>query len=274
MTQPTLHDIVQDTCALLRHLAPGMHSKIEVSPEVAALLERVQPRAGIVSVASTAEAIELLSSPSPLPEREARAPMPDSSSADRPGTLAALSKEISFCGRCGLCNTRTQTVFGVGNPHADLVFIGEAPGEEEDRHGEPFVGKAGQLLTDIIEKGMQLRRDEVYICNVLKCRPPGNRDPHPDEVQQCEPFLAQQLEVIQPKVICALGKFAAHTLLNSTESMWKLRGHWHWYRGIPVRVTYHPSYLLRSPQEKRKTWEDVQEIMKLLRGDIVLRNHG
>jgi DNA polymerase len=163
---------------------------------------------------------------------------------------------------------RIQTVFGTGNPHADLVFVGEAPGAEEDRQGEPFVGRAGQLLTDIIEKGIKIRREDVYICNVLKCRPPENRDPNPEEVVCCEPYLLRQLELIQPKVICALGRIAAQTLLRSSESTTRLRGKWHNYHGIPFRVTYHPAYLLRSPGEKRKAWEDIQEVMKVLNGQI------
>jgi DNA polymerase len=179
-------------------------------------------------------------------------------------TLEALAATVAECRKCGLCETRRQTVFGVGNPNADLVFVGEAPGADEDRQGIPFVGRAGQLLTDIIEKGMKLRREDVYICNVLKCRPPDNRNPSPEEVFYCEPFLLRQLELIQPKVICALGKFAAHSLLKTEDSVARMRGKWHDYHGIPLRVTYHPSYLLRKPEDKKFCWQDVQEIMKRL----------
>jgi len=179
-------------------------------------------------------------------------------------TLASLAETVAGCTKCGLCQSRTQTGFGVGNPEADLVFVGEAPGSEEDRRGEPFVGRAGQLLTDIIEKGMKLRREDVYICNVLKCRPPGNRNPSPEEVAQCEPYLLQQLALVQPRVICALGSYAAQTLLRSTESVGRMRGRWHSYHGIPLRVTYHPAYLLRNEGDKGKTWADIQEVMERL----------
>jgi len=148
------------------------------------------------------------------------------------------------------------------------VFVGEAPGRDEDQQGKPFVGKAGQLLTGIIEKGMNLRREDVYICNVLKCRPPENRNPLPDEIAHCEPFLIRQLEIIKPKVICALGTFAAQTLLKTTEPIGRLRGKWHFYHSIPLRATYHPAYLLRNPADKRKTWTDVLEALKVYNGEI------
>jgi len=159
-------------------------------------------------------------------------------------------------------------VFAEGNPNADLVFVGEAPGFHEDQQGIPFVGKSGALLTDIIEKGMKISRKDVYICNVIKCRPPENRDPLPDEKQACESYLIRQLELVKPKVICALGGHAAKTLLRTDESTGRLRGRWHFYQGIPLRVTYHPSYLLRSPGEKRKTWDDILEVMKVLNGEV------
>jgi len=181
--------------------------------------------------------------------------------------MVALAEEVAVCTRCPLHKTRTQTVFGAENFRADLVFVGEAPGEEEDRQGLPFVGRAGKLLTDIIEKGMKIKRSDVFICNVLKCRPPNNRDPRPDEIEMCEPYLVRQLEIIKPKVICALGAHAARTLLKTKESTGRLRGKWHTYHGIPLRVTYHPAYLLRSPGEKRKTWDDIQHVMRLLSGE-------
>jgi DNA polymerase len=182
----------------------------------------------------------------------------------RHAALAKLAAEVAHCTKCGLCKTRKQTVFSDGDPCAEVCFVGEAPGADEDRTGVPFVGRAGQLLTDIIEKGMKIPRSTVYICNVLKCRPPDNRDPNPDEVHQCEPYLKHQLKIVRPKVIVALGRHAAHTLLKTSESTGKLRGKWHAYEGIPLRVTYHPSYLLRSPAEKVKTWEDIKEVMKFL----------
>lgn len=180
--------------------------------------------------------------------------------------LAALARTVSNCTKCTLCETRTQTVFADGCPTSDLVFVGEAPGVEEDRQGIPFVGRAGQLLTDIIVKGMKLNRSDVYICNVLKCRPPENRDPTTEEKRLCEEHLVRQLELVKPKVIVALGRHAANTLLRSDESTSRLRGKWHFYHGIPLRVTYHPAYLLRKPEEKAKTWEDIKHVIRLLDG--------
>jgi len=200
---------------------------------------------------------------------EAAAPIDTPANVALSTELAGLAAEVSACRKCGLCEGRTQTVFSDGNPAADLVFVGEAPGENEDKQGIPFCGRSGNLLTDIIVKGMKMRREDVYICNVIKCRPPGNRDPLPAEKDACEPYLIRQLELVKPKVICALGGHAAKTLLKSDESTGRLRGKWHFYHGIPLRVTYHPAYLLRSPGEKKKTWEDIQEIMKVLRGEFV-----
>ena len=180
------------------------------------------------------------------------------------GSLEELRAFIGDCRRCKLAGHRTQIVFGVGNPGARLVFAGEAPGRDEDLKGEPFVGRAGQLLTEIITKGMRLRREDVYIANVIKCRPPENRNPEPDEVQSCEPFLIRQLELIKPEVIVALGKFAVQTLLGTKEPITRLRGRWHDYHGIPLMPTFHPAYLLRNPAEKRLVWEDIQKVMKAL----------
>lgn len=179
------------------------------------------------------------------------------------GTLRALREKIGDCQKCPLEKDRKNIVFGVGNPDAELVFVGEAPGRDEDIQGEPFVGKAGQLLTRIIE-AMGLTRDQVYICNVIKCRPPGNRDPLPDEIEQCEPFLLEQLEILNPRIVCALGSFAARTLLSTEERISKLRGRLFAYNGIPLIPTYHPSYLLRNPQAKREVWEDIQKVMEIL----------
>jgi uracil-DNA glycosylase family 4 len=176
-------------------------------------------------------------------------------------TLDEVRRELGDCKRCKLCNGRTQIVFGVGNPRAQLVFVGEGPGADEDAQGVPFVGKAGQLLTKMIE-AMKFKRDEVYICNVVKCRPPNNRNPEPDEIEACEPFLKAQLASIQPQVIVALGKFAAQTLLRVDTPITRLRGQWREYQGIPLMPTFHPAYLLRSPEEKGKAWLDLQEVMK------------
>ena len=176
-------------------------------------------------------------------------------------TLDEIRRDLGDCTRCKLCKARKQIVFGVGNPKAELVFVGEGPGEQEDIQGQPFVGPAGQLLTKMIE-AMKFTRDSVYICNVVKCRPPGNRNPEPDEIEACEPFLKAQLKSIQPKIIVALGKFAAQTLLRETTPITRLRGQWRQYESIPLMPTYHPAYLLRNPAEKKAAWLDLQEVMK------------
>ena len=177
--------------------------------------------------------------------------------------LAELEAEFKNCMRCPLSGTRTQVVFGAGNPRARLMFIGEAPGYDEDRQGLPFVGAAGQLLTKIIE-AMRLKREDVYIANCLKCRPPGNRNPLPLEITSCHPILSRQIEIIGPEVICALGKFAAQTLLGTEEPISRLRGRFHDFRGIKLMPTFHPAYLLRNPADKKLVWEDVQKIMREL----------
>ena len=175
--------------------------------------------------------------------------------------LEALKAEMGDCQKCVLAETRTNIVFGQGNPDARLVFVGEAPGYHEDQQGLAFVGRAGKLLDDILTKGMGLTRDDVYICNILKCRPPKNRDPGPVEIPCCLPYLERQLEIISPEVICCLGRIAAQCLLQTKEAMRDLRGQWHDYRGTRTMVTYHPAYLLRNPPEKKKTWADIQKIM-------------
>jgi uracil-DNA glycosylase family 4 len=179
-------------------------------------------------------------------------------------TLVELRAAIGDCDHCKLALHRTHLVFGVGKPDAALVFVGEAPGRDEDRRGEPFVGRAGQLLTEIIVKGMRLRREDVYIANIIKCRPPDNRNPEPDEIASCEPFLIRQLELIRPKVIVALGTFAAQVLLKTRTPITRLRGVWADYHGIALMPTFHPAYLLRNPGEKRVVWQDIQEVMRVL----------
>ena len=174
--------------------------------------------------------------------------------------LLGIRQDIGDCTRCKLARGRNRLVFGVGNPAAELVFVGEGPGEDEDRQGEPFVGRAGQLLTKMIE-AMGYARGDVYIANVVKCRPPGNRNPEPDEIEACEPFLRAQLAAIHPRVIVALGKFAAQTLLRETTPISRLRGRWAEYEGVRLMPTFHPAYLLRSPDEKKKAWEDLQLVM-------------
>lgn len=178
-------------------------------------------------------------------------------------TLEEIREELGDCTRCGLHETRRHLVFGEGNAHARLVFVGEAPGESEDRIGRPFVGRAGQLLTRIIE-AMNLRREDVYICNILKCRPPGNRNPRPEEIRVCEPFLIKQLQAINPMIICAMGTFAAKTLLKTEKPISLLRGQFHLYHGISLMPTYHPAYLLRNPGAKKLVWQDMKMIMDKL----------
>ena len=199
----------------------------------------------------------------PLVPDEVGLPVVEDERAAREKLLEPVRAEVAGCTRCSLCKGRTRTVFGVGDPCARLMFIGEGPGYDEDRQGEPFVGRAGQLLNDII-RAMRLSREQVYIANIVKCRPPNNRNPDLQEMASCFPYLRRQIEIVAPEVICALGSVAARALLRTTSSVGALRGRFHDFEGIPLRVTYHPAYLLRSPGEKRKTWADVQTVMKLL----------
>ena len=174
-------------------------------------------------------------------------------------TLDSIRAEIGDCQRCKLAPKRTNIVFGSGNPSAELVFVGEAPGFDEDQQGLPFVGRAGQLLTKIIES-INLKREDVYICNVLKCRPPENRNPEPDEVAACNPFMKKQLAAIRPKIVCCLGTFAAQTVLKTVAPISKLRGKFYDMDGMRIIATFHPAYLLRSPDKKREVWEDMKQI--------------
>jgi uracil-DNA glycosylase len=184
---------------------------------------------------------------------------------ERPALLASLAAQVAECRKCPhLAATRTQTVFADGSPTARLMFIGEAPGADEDRTGVPFVGKAGQLLTDMITKGMGLARQDVYIANILKCRPPENRDPTPEESANCFPYLERQIEIVRPEFICLLGRIATSTLLNTALSMSRLRGKWHRVHGVPTVATYHPAYLLRNPAAKKDAWEDLQMLMRAM----------
>ena len=177
-------------------------------------------------------------------------------------SLEELNSAINTCMKCGLGKTRIKFVFGVGNPKADVVVVGEAPGADEDEKGEPFVGRAGQLLNKILE-AVQFKREEVFICNILKCRPPNNRDPQTEEVDCCEPYLWKQLEIVKPKMILCVGRIAGQSLLKTNSSLTLLRGKVHDYRGIPLMVTYHPAALLRNPNWKRPCWEDMQQFRKL-----------
>jgi DNA polymerase len=189
------------------------------------------------------------------------APVP--AAAARP-TLEQVRADLGECTRCKLHRHRTQIVFGVGNPKAGLIFVGEAPGADEDAQGEPFVGRAGQLLTKIIE-AMGMRREDVYICNIIKCRPPNNRTPEADEIVACQPFLLEQLRAIGPKFICALGGPAAQTLLQTKEAISRLRGKFYDYHGIPLLPTFHPAFLLRNPSEKKTVWEDMKLLLRHMR---------
>jgi uracil-DNA glycosylase family 4 len=192
----------------------------------------------------------------------------DDESTDSSASLAAsgtsdwdaLQAEAHDCNQCRLAGTRTNVVFGVGNPNADLMFIGEAPGKDEDERGEPFVGRAGQLLTDII-KAMKLTRDDVYIANVIKCRPPENRNPEADELEACRPFIRRQVELIQPKVIVTLGRFGLQSLTEKSYAISAVRGQWLEYNGIKLMPTYHPAYLLRTPSAKKEVWADMKKVM-------------
>ena len=196
--------------------------------------------------------------------RPGEAVPPRASEGDPAARLKAIREEIGDCKRCRLCQRRTQVVFGVGDPRARIMFVGEGPGAEEDRQGEPFVGRAGQLLTDIITKGMGLKRSEVYIANVVKCRPPDNRVPEPDEMASCMPFLEAQVEAIGPEVVVALGATAVQGLLGVKVQITKFRGEWTNFRGTPLMPTFHPSYLLRNPSAKKEVWTDIQAVMHRL----------
>lgn len=193
-------------------------------------------------------------------QRDPALPRPSAEAAVHHETLESIRKNLGDCKRCKLGATRKNLVFGTGNPKARLVFVGEGPGADEDEKGEPFVGAAGQVLNRLI-MNMGLKREEVYICNVVKCRPPGNRNPEPDEIEACQPFLEAQLNAIRPSVIVTLGKFAAQTLLRTDTPITRLRGQWREYVGIPLMPTFHPAYLLRSPAEKKAAWTDLQAVM-------------
>jgi uracil-DNA glycosylase len=193
---------------------------------------------------------------------ETLAVAPQKKSAEK--ALKAIRDELGDCRRCALCEGRTNLVFGVGNPKTRLMFVGEGPGRDEDEQGEPFVGRAGKLLTKIIE-AMNLKRSDIYIANVVKCRPPNNRFPEPIEVETCIPFLIKQISAIQPEMIVTLGNLAAHNLLKTKTGVTALRGRFHDFEGIPVMPTFHPAYLLRNPPKKREVWEDMQLVMQALK---------
>jgi uracil-DNA glycosylase len=229
---------------------------VEISDEVSASVARTRP-----------ERSRTGPSPANLDSGDKQGPVgirAESVVIDPASALRLIREDIGDCTRCRLHKQgRKQIVFGVGNPRADLMFIGEAPGADEDQQGEPFVGRAGQLLNNMI-KAMGLRREDVYIANIIKCRPPGNRTPERDECETCSPFLMRQIEVISPKALVALGAVAAKTLLAINAPMSELRGRWYDFRGTKLAVTYHPAFLLRDPRQKKETWKDLQMVMKEL----------
>jgi len=232
--------------------------------------------AEVVAAPEPAPAPAQARAPAPAPRAPAAVPSAPARPATAPVVVArgdrptgtetmdwpALREAVTGCTACGLCQGRTQTVFGVGNEQAHWMVVGEAPGEQEDRQGEPFVGKSGQLLDNML-RAVGLTRDEagpdrqVYIANTVKCRPPGNRNPEPQELAQCEPFLMRQIALVQPRVILAMGRFAVQSLLRSNEPIGRLRGRVHTYQGVPLVVTYHPAYLLRNPEDKGRAWDDL-----------------
>ena len=227
-------------------------------------VDGVEPRSGLAPTRRpTAGATR-----SRTPDVRAHAAAAGDVRANAAEALAAVRADIGDCTRCKLHTLgRKQIVFGVGNPNADLMFVGEAPGADEDMQGEPFVGRAGQLLTKIIE-AIDLTREDVYIANVIKCRPPQNRNPEPDEVETCEPFLFRQIDIIKPKVIVALGKFAAQTLLRTLDPISRLRGRVFDYRGAKLIPTFHPAYLLRNPSSKREVWEDMKLVKSAAQAEL------
>ena len=251
MSEMTAAELPSPVAGLLRDLRAHLAWQRDASGvELMGMQGRAQDlRAALVSM-------EVAAVPAPI---VAPPPAP----GVRHQTLDEIRRELGDCRRCKLCEGRRQIVFGSGNPRARLVFVGEGPGAEEDAQGLPFVGPAGQLLTKMIS-AMGLRRDDVYICNVVKCRPPGNRNPEPDEIGACEPFLRAQLQSIGPEVVVALGKFAAQTLLREATPITRLRGQWRTYQGMRLMPTFHPAYLLRNPVEKKPCWEDLKAVMGVL----------
>lgn len=269
----SLRTLVDEVISLAKQQAKGRPPRLVLSKETMALLdsigaEEVSTQLATNTLSAHEEAMPVVEIGDNIARNEIKMKDLPALSSPIEEDLAAVAKEVATCKKCPLGELRNNTVPGEGNPGAKLVFVGEAPGADEDRTGRPFVGRAGQLLTKIIVNAMDMQREDVFICNVLKCRPPENRTPNPEEVMQCEPYLLRQLDIIKPKVICALGATAAQTLLKTKAPIKDLRGVWHNYHGIPFRVTYHPAYLLRNPPDKRKAWDDVKEILRVLRGEI------
>lgn len=256
--------------------APDISARPEIStrPEIPARPEPTAHKEDATAPRKTETAAKKTSRAAPA-KKEAAEPAKTAAVGSPAAQLASLQREVVACRLCQeLAETRTQTVFGVGPDQPRLCFMGEAPGADEDAQGVPFVGRAGKLLTDMITLGMGLRREDVFILNVLKCRPPGNRTPNSDEVANCRGFFERQLEVLQPEFICCLGTVAAQALLQTTTPVGKLRGRVHEYRGAKVIVSYHPSYLLRSPDMKKEAWIDLQRLLKEMGLPIPKRQQG
>ena len=275
MEDPVLHDLVamgKFFGSLDGIGVKGVKSvKVGTAPARMAAPHRAPASARLV-VSESENALEVRPEPPRMkiapsaPAAVAPAPRPDVE-RDLPASelaLQAIRDDIGDCKRCRLCDGRNKIVFGQGNPVADLMFVGEAPGADEDASGLAFVGRAGQLLTDMVEKGMKIKRSDVFIANVIKCRPPGNRPPEPDETATCQPFLEQQIKVIQPRAIVALGATAGKFMARSGDPISKIRGRWHSWDGIPVMPTYHPAYLLRNPDAKKIVWEDLKLVLDVL----------
>jgi DNA polymerase len=275
MTQPALDLVI---AALER-----IREKSDRAPRASrAALARLQAGDLVTVSVVTADLRERLSPPRLQSASARQAGRHLQAARNKADLLAAVRERVVGCTKCAhLACSRTQTVFGVGNPDADLMFVGEAPGLDEDQQGEPFVGRAGQLLTRIL-KAMNFAREDVYIANILKCRPDmpagsfGNRPPTPTEMQTCRPYLVEQIDIIQPSVLVALGAVAVEGLLGTRATMRELRGRWHTYNSIPLMITYHPAYLLRNqaPSEKRKVWEDMLQVMERLERPITERQRN
>lgn len=260
----------QEIAAAPRRARPRPEPEPEIAPEPM-VVETPPPAAPVVEApaARPAPARPRAAAPAPVPASplfgQSGFDSPPVPPEERPRLLKELADEVAGCLKCPiLASSRTRTVFADGSPTARLMFIGEAPGADEDRAGVPFVGPAGQLLTDMITKGMGLTREEVYIANVVKCRPPNNRNPLPEESLNCLSYLERQIEIVRPEFICLLGAVATSALLNTALGVSRLRGKWHRIRGIPTIATYHPSYLLRRPAAKKEAWADLQMLMRAM----------
>lgn len=277
-----ISDFPRKSASPTRVIEPQSRSIAEATPEPVAPTPNPQPRRDLSSILSRAKLSAVAPTGAtgkadvnrPLQptdtsirnEKSKPSPMKEKANLSKHNTLEEIRKEIGDCRRCGLCEERTQVVHSIGNPTARLMFIGEAPGADEDAKGEPFVGRAGQLLTRIID-AMGFQREEVFIGNINRCRPPGNRAPKIDEADQCRPFLLREIEIIKPEVIVVLGNTACQNLLNTKEGITKLRGNFQDYFGVKVMPTFHPAYLLRDPSKKKLVWEDMKQVMELLKSE-------